>query len=217
MKKAAATLLLIPALATPALLASRPAQAHPHVWVTVQDTVLYDHGAVTGVRHTWTFDEFYAAQAIEGLDKNNDGQYDRQELAELAQVNIDGLQQFEYFTFAKLNDAKLTFAAPKDYWLDYANNILTLHFTLPLEQPALVGEASFAFSVYDPTYFIAFELAKDNPVKLADGAPAGCAAAVKPADVAADQQSLTQAFAEQLSPLLSGMTGDNTVEVRCGG
>ena len=40
--------------------------------------------------------------AIEGLDKNGDGKYDRQELSELAQVNIDGLKEFNYFTVAKL-------------------------------------------------------------------------------------------------------------------
>src|SRR5689334_18733285 len=63
-----------------------PAAAHPHVWITVETTVLYANGAFTGLRHRWTFDEFYTAMAIEGLDKNNDGVYDREELAELAKV-----------------------------------------------------------------------------------------------------------------------------------
>ena len=50
-----------------------PAQAHPHVWITFETTVLYDKGTFIGVRHKWTFDEFYTAMAIEGLDKNKDG------------------------------------------------------------------------------------------------------------------------------------------------
>src|ERR1700682_4034432 len=79
-----------------------PAQAHPHVWIFVETTVLYDKGTFTGLRHKWTFDEFYAATAIEGLDKNHDGKYDREELAELAKVNIDGLKDFAYFTFPAL-------------------------------------------------------------------------------------------------------------------
>ena len=96
-----------------------PALAHPHVWVTASATVLYDHGTITGLQQAWTFDEFYTQQAIEGLDKNGDGKYDRQELSELAQVNMDGLKEFDYFTVAKLGDADLKFKPPVDYWLEY--------------------------------------------------------------------------------------------------
>jgi ABC-type uncharacterized transport system substrate-binding protein len=107
------------------------AQAHPHVWVTMKETVLYDKGTITGLQQAWTFDEFYTQQAIEGLDKNGDGKYDREELKELAQVNIDGLKEFAYFTVAKLGDTELKFKPPVDYWLDYSDQkILTLHFNL---------------------------------------------------------------------------------------
>ena len=155
------------------------ALAHPHVWVTASATVLYDHNTITGLQQAWTFDEFYTQQAIEGLDKNGDGKYDRQELSELAQVNIDGLKEFNYFTFAKLGTEDLKFKPPVDYWLEYSDKkILTLHFTLPLEKPVPADATGFAFSVSDPSYFIAFDLAKDNPIKLGPGAPPGCAATI---------------------------------------
>ena len=50
-----------------------PVQAHPHVWVTVESTLLYERGSFTGLYHKWTFDEFYSAMAVEGLDTNKDG------------------------------------------------------------------------------------------------------------------------------------------------
>ena len=68
-----------------------PALAHPHMWVTVEATLLFENGAFIGISHKWTFDEAYTAMAIEGLDKNKDGKYDRAELAELAKVNVDAL------------------------------------------------------------------------------------------------------------------------------
>ena len=38
----------------------------------------------------------------------------------------------------------LKFKAPVDYWCEYKDGILTLHFTLPLEQPVAAGaDASF--------------------------------------------------------------------------
>ena len=117
------------------LMSATGAEAHPHVWVTVKTTVLFKGGAIVGLQQHWTFDEFYAAMAIEGLDKNNDGVYDRQELAPLAQVNMDGMKEFKYFTFAKLGDAADELSPPTDYWLEYTNKLLTLYFTLPLAKP----------------------------------------------------------------------------------
>ena len=66
--------------------------AHPHVWVSVKATVLFEGDTMTGLQQSWTFDEAYTAMAIEGLDTNGDGNYDRKELEELAKVNVDGLK-----------------------------------------------------------------------------------------------------------------------------
>ena len=115
------------------LMGGSPASAHPHVWVTAQTTVLFDNGAIGGLHYVWTFDELYTAMAIEGLDTNNDGAYDTQELADLAQTNMDGMQDLGYFTVAKLGDSSIKFKSPIDYWCEYKDGILTLYFTLPLE------------------------------------------------------------------------------------
>jgi len=180
--------------------------AHPHVWVAVEATIAYAGGNVTGLQQRWTFDDMYTAMAIQGLDKNGDGNYDREELAELAKVNIEGIKQFDYFTHAKLSDADLKFAEPKDFWLEYKDNVLTLNFTLPLEQPLAAETPGFAFSIYDPTFFIAFDFAKDKdkPVKLGEGAPANCALDMAAAPSDADAQNLANAFT-------SGAGGDASV------
>lgn len=109
------------ALATAAtMLAGGSARAHPHVWVTTQTTVLYENGTIVGLRQKWSFDDFYSSMALQGLDTNNDGVYDRSELAELAKVNIDGLKEFDYFTTAMLAAMKLKFGAPTDFYLEHA-------------------------------------------------------------------------------------------------
>jgi ABC-type uncharacterized transport system substrate-binding protein len=180
-------------------IAATGAAAHPHVWVTMKETVLYDKGTITGLQQAWTFDEFYTQQAIEGLDKNGDGKYDREELKELAKVNIDGLKEFDYFTYAKLGETPLKFKPPIDYWLDYSDKgILTLHFTLPLEQPISAEAPGFNFAIFDSSYFIAFDYAQTDPVKLGAHAPATCKAAIhEPADDS-DTQKLNDAFSSAL-------------------
>jgi ABC-type uncharacterized transport system substrate-binding protein len=193
------SLRLLPGLAFVAALLglSAPANAHPHVWVTVETTLLYERGAFTGFRHTWTFDEFYSAMAVEGLDTNKDGKYSREELAELAKVNVTSLKDFSYFTFPQLAGQAVKLGEPRDYWLEHKDGILTLHFVLPLATPVLPEAKGLTFGVYDPSFFIAFELAKGpNPVRLGEGAPKSCSLRVgaperDPGDASALGEQLT--------------------------
>ncbi len=188
------------------------AVAHPHVWVTMKETVLYDKGAITGLQQAWTFDEIYTQTAIEGLDKNGDGKYDREELKELAQVNIDGLKEFAYFTVAKLGDKALTFKPPVDYWLDYTDKgILTLFFTLPLEAPVPADAKGFTFAVFDSSYFIAFEFAEADGIKLGADAPAGCKPAIHEPPEDTDTQNLNDAFSNALGQDAQAATGSGTM------
>ena len=155
---------------------------------------------MTGVRHAWTFDEMYSAFAVQGLGKNGKPPTP-EELAPLAKTNVESLSEFEYFTFAKQNNAKVPFKEPTDIVLEAdAQNIVTLHFTLPLETPTS-PQKPFSFQVYDPTYFVSFSLEKQNPVTLAH-APSGCSVSMvepKPL-VAVETQKLSEAFFQNFSP-----------------
>ena len=189
------------------------AEAHPHVWVSVKTTVVYDRGTITALLHHWTFDEFYSASAIQGLDANSDGTYDKQELAELAQVNMTGLKNFDYFTFATLAGGKLSFEPPTDYWLEHKDGVLTLHFTLPLKLPVLAEAEGFTFSVYDPSFYVALGFAKEDPVSLAGDVPSGCNVKVGVPDGAGTVQRLADAFSKQLGGTVSG--GESAASITC--
>jgi ABC-type uncharacterized transport system substrate-binding protein len=205
-------------IALAVVIAAAPASAHPHVWVTSKASVAYTAGKVVGLDHSWTFDEFYTAMAIQGLDTNNDGVYSREELAELAKVNMEGLKEFDFFTFAKLQDAKLAFGAPLDPWLEHKDGVLTLHFRLPLKEAIAADGGGFAFTVFDPSFFIAFELAKGDAVTLGTGAPSGCKITLLDGETAANaaaNQTLTGAFAEQFGGAAMGTGGAKTAAVTC--
>ncbi|WP_018266143.1 DUF1007 family protein [Methylosinus sp. LW4] len=182
-------------------LAAVPAVAHPHVWVAMRSEIVFTpDGKIKGVRHAWTFDEMYSAFALQGLGKDGKPP-SREELAPLAKTNAESLAEFDYFTFAKYQNAKAAFGPPEDVWLEADDKrIVTMHFTLPLEKP-LPAQKPFSFQTYDPTYFVAFDLEKQNPVTLA-GAPAGCSTSVvepKPL-LAVDTQKLSEAFFANMSP-----------------
>ena len=80
-----------------ALFAVGKAQAHPHVWVTMKSELVYGaDGSATGVRHAWTFDDMFSTFATQGLESKEKGKFTRDELAPLAQVNVESLKDFDY-------------------------------------------------------------------------------------------------------------------------
>jgi len=122
-------------------LAAAAAEAHPHVWITARSEVVYaPDGSITGVRHAWTFDDMFSAYALQGISHAKKGQYTREELAPLAQTNVESLKEYDYFTYARADGKKLKFADAVDYWLEYKNAALTLHFSLPLKAAATAAE-----------------------------------------------------------------------------
>ncbi|MBE7220717.1 MAG: DUF1007 family protein, partial [Caulobacteraceae bacterium] len=140
-----------------AALGAGAAQAHPHVFVTAREQVLFGaDGKVTGVRADWTFDDMYSSFVTQGL--GTPGQLlTKEELAPLAKTNVESLAEFGYFTVAKLSGHALPFDPPVDYWLDESpDKLVTLHFTLPLKQPVRPVPA-LNVQVYDPTYFVDFQ------------------------------------------------------------
>ncbi len=186
-------------LASTAALAPTNAAAHPHVWVNVETTVQYDKGTITGLTHKWSFDDMYTAMAIQGLDANKDGTYSKEELAELAKVNIDSMKEFAYFTVAKLGGQDLKFKEPEGAWLEHKDNVLSLRFTMPFDQPVMADAEGLSFAVYDESFFISFDLVEKDPIKLA-GAPEGCTANIAVPKEDVDQlQSLNDAFGGQLT------------------
>lgn len=168
--------ILIAALMSLAVAVAAPAAAHPHVWVTMNTEIIYaPDGSVTGLRQSWAFDDMFSAFALQGLAGKEKGKFTRAELAPLAKENVESLKEFNYFTFATADGNKAPFAEPQaDYWAEEKDAIVTLHFVLPFKTP--VKAKDLKVEVYDPTYFVAMELAKQNPVQLVD-APAGCKAA----------------------------------------
>ena len=197
-------------------LASGTANAHPHVWVTMKSEVVYaPDGAVTGVRHAWTFDDMFSTYATQGLESKEKGVFTRDELKELAEVNVTSLKEYDFFTYAKANGKKTKFAEPVDYWLEYKDQLLTLHFTLPF--PAPVKAHTLDLDIYDPTYFVDFSFAEKDAFVL-KGAPAACQFTTKKpsdAEVDAKVKNLGEAFFAQADSSNYGSMFANRVAVKC--
>jgi ABC-type uncharacterized transport system substrate-binding protein len=201
------------------VLAAAAASAHPHVWVTMHSELVYaPDGTVTGVRHAWTFDDMFSVFATQGLDAKKKGEFTREELAPLAEVNVTSLKEYDFFTYAKANGKPLEFnEPPAGYYLEFnpKDTVLTLHFTLPLKAP--VKAKDIILEVYDREFFVDFSFAEKDPAKLV-GAPAHCKLTVRrPEEMnAALSQQLSQLGADQRDPTLTiGAEYANKIVVKC--
>src|SRR5262249_61951259 len=195
------------------------ARAHPHVWVTDKSELVYaPDGTVTGVRHAWTFDDMFSVFATQGIESKKKGEFTREELAPLAEVNVTSLKEYDFFTFAKANGKKIEFDdPPADYFLDFdpKDTVLTLHFTLPLKTP--VKAKDLTLEVYEREVFVDFSFADKDPVKLV-GAPAHCKLSIgRPQEMStALTQELSQLPDDQRDPSLPiAAEYANQIAVKC--
>jgi ABC-type uncharacterized transport system substrate-binding protein len=190
-----------------------PALAHPHVWVTMKSELVYSpDGTITGVRHAWTFDEMFSTFATQGIDAKKKGEFTREELKPLAEVNVTSLKEFGFFTFAKASGKKVPLLDPVDYYLEFKDATLTLNFTLPLQSPAKTP--SLDIDIYDPDYFVDFTFAEKDPVAL-NGAPAACKLNVIRPGGAAPVAQPDESFFQKDATTNYGAQFANKILVKC--
>ena len=203
------------------------ASAHPHVWIQAKADLIFDkNNHFTAIRHKWEFDEGFAAFATQGLDENGDGKFSREELAELAQVNVESVADFEYFTFVQMGAADPKYGTPKDYWLEYEEGVLTLFYTLPMAEPVKpdpkTGYKDLTIEVFDATFFVAVEFEKENAVALfgPNGEASSCTSDLtRPLEIDPIKSQLlseigpAESVPEDLSPEAGELS--NTIRVTC--
>lgn len=198
-----------------------PALAHPHVFVDARAEVVFDgEGRITAIRQIWRFDDAFSAFASQGLDTNGDGILTVEELQPLAKVNIDSLKDYDYFTILRSGGKRIGFRIPTEYWLQSNDGFLTLFYTLPLMQPVKPDAHGVTIDIYDPSYFVDYQLVEKDPATLKD-APAACTVAVKrkgaPDDATAAILSQIPASEREIPTSLMSVTAQlaNTITVKC--
>ena len=191
-----------------------PAEAHPHVFVTVKSTAVFENGTLKAVKHAWRFDDMFSAFAVQGLDTNTDGSLSQAELQALAQVNVTSLEEFDFFTFGEAGGSGVSFSQPVDYWLDHDGTALTLNFTLPVVSAKAAN--TVRLEIYDPTYFVSFALAEEKPAVL-EGAAGDCRIDAEGPEEKKPGEALTEDFFSNLDPEQAwGKQFANVLTIRCG-
>ncbi len=208
----AALLLLLPA----------PLAAHPHVFVEAEVEVLAEAGAVTGVRLTWTYDDLFSLILAEdlGIDADGDLRLTAAELSALQAHVADWPPDYAGDLVVTAGGAPVPLGPRQEHGVAYQGGVVVEAHRRPLAAPAPAAAAPVLVEVYDPYYYVAYEV---RGVTVS-GDPT-CEATLIRADLDAAQAEVDATWAGidwagaapdvQLPPI-GGAFADR-VEVRCGG
>lgn len=155
------------------------AQAHPHIFIDAKATIVFnDAGELSEIRNAWTFDEAFSVWQIQGLDTNNDGITSSEEMQELADENIKGLGEYNFYTSAGETAASIPFTSTGPGKFEFRNNRSTLSFSIAPQQPYRIKN-KLEIAIADPEYYVAIAFNAPADVTL-ENAPAGCAVHMEP-------------------------------------
>ncbi len=153
-----------------ALLADR-GEAHPHIWIDAHSTVVVEAAELVAVRHRWTFDRMFSAQAVAELRPAASGAYDAASLQPLADLYAQTLPPWGYFTEVRTEGAATPALAARPMWLEHDGQRLTLHLDLEVSPPLPLAELD-QVRVHDRTFFVAIAY-RGEASAMVEGAP-GC-------------------------------------------
>lgn len=173
-----------------------PALAHPHVFIDTGLEIIFDgQGLATGLRISWTYDEYYSLVIVEerGIDPDYDGDATPDEAKALAGFDMAWHADFAGDTYALMADADLTLSRPQDWTAAYVDGkITTTHLRL-FDQPVVFGTAPLLVQVYDPSFYTAYAIVGQPVLTLG---PTTCRVEVFEPDVAAADAILQAAIDE---------------------
>jgi ABC-type uncharacterized transport system substrate-binding protein len=200
-----------------------PAAAHPHVFVTAGVEIVFDDaGRMEGVRLSWTYDEFFSFMLTEdlGLDADGDLVMTPEEHEALARGVLDWPADFGGDLFVSRGGEPVALGQREQASVDYVDGLVTEHHYRPLAAPVEV-DGPVNVQVYDPFYYVAYEIAPDIVLHGAGG----CAADLRKADLNAAYSLVDELLygrpasdvgPEEAFPEVGEAFAD-TVVVTCGG
>jgi ABC-type uncharacterized transport system substrate-binding protein len=145
---------------------TRPALAHPHIFIDYTATVLCDQGRVSAVRFSWTFDEMYSASLYHDYTSKPVGPLTPLDVQQLDKGAFEDSKEEHYFIDMTLNGKPATIGEAKDFDASWAANKITYYFTVPVPADAQGADNVLEFAPFDTEFYIDYEPAKRDAVTI---------------------------------------------------
>jgi ABC-type uncharacterized transport system substrate-binding protein len=147
------------------------AQAHPHIFIKQHVVALFDQTGLTGFRLTWHFDPMYSSMMRADFVSSKSGPLTPADIKNLHDKSFGDLKDVHYFTSVTFNGKPLSLGAPTDFSAASVGGDIVYTFVVPLKpQPQDVRpQNTVAITVFDPSYYVYYSLAANDPVAVTGG------------------------------------------------
>ena len=133
--------------------------AHPHLFIDAEITVVFSGDNVKGFSHTWFFDEMFSSSIIAEFDVNKDGKFSPAERAKLKKEAFEYTAEQNYFTHVRIGKKPFIITAATDFRPSIEKGVLVYRFFISC--PALASKKEkISVQIFDNTYYTSFQLKK---------------------------------------------------------
>ncbi|MFD2236419.1 DUF1007 family protein [Aureimonas populi] len=168
----------IAATALAAVCTAPQALAHPHVFAEARmEIVGTPEGRLASVRNIWRMDELFSSSVLFDFDRNRDGRLDEEELDAIGAVVRESLAEWGFYTFVEIAGREVKMRAPDQIRTLYQEGQLLMFFEMAADEEIDLKATPATFSVFDDSFFVAFDFAGEGAFQLLD-MPGNCAMAV---------------------------------------
>jgi nickel/cobalt exporter len=152
-----------------------PASAHPHVFINNKVTVRFDGGVLQGIGFTWTFDEMFSNMILSDYDPKHTAHFDAAQVKAVKGGAFDNLANYHYFIALAVGKRPLSHFAIERFTPTVVDaNKLVYSFFVPLKIPVGPEDQTVRLTVYDDSYYVAFDLLHLDDVTVQAGPDVAC-------------------------------------------
>lgn len=209
------TLTLTAALMSTSLGFVRSALAHPHGRISVEATFVVERGAVTAIKHRWTFDEDYRRSSFLEFDVDKNGILDASELTAFRELSLDTLRSFDSFTVVWRDSVKVKLQEPVLVRFDMQAAKPIYEFEVALSTPVPLMSAGASIEVYDPTYYSAFDFNSDRALSIEVMDGTSCSATLGPPARQSPQMKDYRAYVTAFGALAARLVTPRSIKLAC--
>jgi ABC-type uncharacterized transport system substrate-binding protein len=162
-------------------LAPVAAEAHPHVFIKQHVTALFDKAGIVGFRLKWRFDPMYSSMMRADFVGSKQGALTAADVKSLHDKCFADLKDEHYFTSVTFNGKALPFGEPTNFSAKADGDSIVYSFVFPLKPPSPAPGAAnkVEITVFDPSYYVYYELVPDHPVAVEGGSALGASCTSK--------------------------------------
>lgn len=192
--------LLVRAVLACLLTSASLAQAHPHVWVAYTASIRMSGTSIVALDERWRFTEGFPVQLVGVGQMPAQGLLDAALTKRFHDEAFVSLAHASYFTHLFVDGSAQAFGAPTGFQVSVEDGKVTYAFRLPLAAPVDVRGKNVELGVWDPSYYVDYEMDSGEAVSLGTGASSACS---------------IRSFVDKAHPIFNGFVLPHASAIAC--